>query len=376
MISKILLWSIFVTCAAIGSAQLASNSVLEFGDEVDCSRIPPTLWCTCPKIAAKCDVTQECQSYAKASKNQPIHLTLLYESLCPGCQDFIVQQLYRQIYLKYGDFVTIELVPYGNARRNSSSTAITCQHGEEECKINKYESCAIHFMPKSLPFIYCLEMNLKNKVDLESAARKCYAKFHTTPHIYDQIIHCVNGDLGTKLQLQAAQRTENVWPDQHQWVPWMLYNNAKRTLVTNHRPDVEVLDLESVKTTCLTMNAKKTQSNIAADQKASKPPTFNKTDSKKSRPNIVEDQKVTKSLKASKATTFNKALNLRKYYIGINGLSKETTPESLREFYSQFGEIASCAILFPGELKQYGSVAFTSRESGSTFIFQLDGTEF
>ncbi|KAI1727711.1 gamma interferon inducible lysosomal thiol reductase (GILT) domain-containing protein [Ditylenchus destructor] len=225
MISKILLWSTFVTCAAIALAQLESNSVLELGDEVDCSRIPPTLWCTCPKIAAKCDVTQACQNYAKASKNQPIHLTLLYESLCPDCQDFIVQQLYRQVYLKYGDFVTIELVPYGNARRNSSSN-ITCQHGEEECKINKYESCAIHFMPKPLPFIYCLEMNLKNKVDLESATRKCYAKFHTTPHIYDQIIHCVNGDLGTKLQLQAAQRTENVWPDQHEWVPWMLYNNV------------------------------------------------------------------------------------------------------------------------------------------------------
>lgn len=80
MISKILLWSTFATCVALALAQLASNSVLEFGDEVDCSRIPPTLWCTCPKIAAKCDVTQACQNYAKASKNQPIHLTLLYES--------------------------------------------------------------------------------------------------------------------------------------------------------------------------------------------------------------------------------------------------------------------------------------------------------
>ncbi|KAI1699576.1 RNA recognition motif domain-containing protein [Ditylenchus destructor] len=67
--------------------------------------------------------------------------------------------------------------------------------------------------------------------------------------------------------------------------------------------------------------------------------------------------------KTSKTPTFNKNLNFRKYYISVNGLSKETTPESLREFYSQFGEIAYCTIVFPGEPNQFGSVAFTSEEA-------------
>ncbi|KAI1714138.1 RNA recognition motif domain-containing protein [Ditylenchus destructor] len=96
---------------------------------------------------------------------------------------------------------------------------------------------------------------------------------------------------------------------------------------------------------------------VSEDQKTSKALTFNKTDSMNSRPNIAEDQK------ASKAPTFNKNLNLRKYYISILDLSKETTLESLREFYSQFGEIAVCNIIFPGEPKQFGSIAFTSREA-------------
>ncbi|KAI1694902.1 RNA recognition motif domain-containing protein [Ditylenchus destructor] len=113
------------------------------------------------------------------------------------------------------------------------------------------------------------------------------------------------------------------------------------------------------------MNSKKSQLNIAKDQEASKsftPDSAQKTHfgqiySIKSPPNVAEDKK------AAKAPTFNKNLNLRKYYINIRGLSRETTPESLREFYSQFGEIAYYAIVFPGESHEFGSVAFTSREA-------------
>ncbi|KAI1708638.1 RNA recognition motif domain-containing protein [Ditylenchus destructor] len=104
-------------------------------------------------------------------------------------------------------------------------------------------------------------------------------------------------------------------------------------------------------------DAMKSQPSDSEDQKASMAPTINKTDSMKSRPNIAQDQKT------AKAPTFNKNLNLRKYCITIRGFSKETTPESLREFYSQFGEIAVCKIIFPGERDQFGSVAFTSREA-------------
>ncbi|KAI1699134.1 RNA recognition motif domain-containing protein [Ditylenchus destructor] len=129
------------------------------------------------------------------------------------------------------------------------------------------------------------------------------------------------------------------------------------------------------------IDPKKSPPNVAQDQKGSMAPTINKTDSMKSRPNIAQDQKVTKAptinktdsmksrpniaveQKVPKSQIFNKNLNLRKYYITIRGLSKETTHESLREFYSQFGEIAYCNVIFPGESRQFGSVAFTSREA-------------
>ncbi|KAI1708987.1 RNA recognition motif domain-containing protein [Ditylenchus destructor] len=82
---------------------------------------------------------------------------------------------------------------------------------------------------------------------------------------------------------------------------------------------------------------------------------LDKIDAMKSWPNAVLDQKA--------APIFNKNLNLRKYYIHVRELSKEATPESLREFYSQFGEIACCNIIFAEESNKFGSVAFTSREA-------------
>jgi len=198
-------------------------STIDNQGDLSCDRVPPSLWCSCPKLSKECGWTDACEKYTKASRNKPVLLTLLYESLCPDCQVFVAD-LYQNVYLKFKDYVQIELVPYGNAQRNNQT--IKCQHGEEECKINKYESCAIHYMPEPLPFIYCLETQLHNRVELEQAARKCYAKFHTVPHIYDQIVHCFNSDTGTQLQMKAADRTENVYPDEHEFVPWMLFNNA------------------------------------------------------------------------------------------------------------------------------------------------------
>ncbi|KAI1705227.1 RNA recognition motif domain-containing protein [Ditylenchus destructor] len=103
--------------------------------------------------------------------------------------------------------------------------------------------------------------------------------------------------------------------------------------------------------------AKKSRSKITADQKASKSfradsaqkTPFVQNDSMKSPPDVTKDQKL------SKSPTFIKNLNLRKYYIAVFELSKETTPESLREFYSQFGEIAFCDIIFEGKPNAFGS---------------------
>uniref|UniRef100_A0A183C9V8 Saposin A-type domain-containing protein n=1 Tax=Globodera pallida TaxID=36090 RepID=A0A183C9V8_GLOPA len=196
----------------------------QWTDQFTCAVVPPPLWCGCDKLEARCETAQLCNKYAGAIRNQPLHITLLYESLCPDCQSFITSTLF-DVYQKFKAHIRIELIPFGNARVLENGT-IKCQHGEEECRINKFHSCAIHLMHDPLPFIYCLEKLISSGIPLEKAAKKCYAKLHPLPHIYDQLIHCFNGATGDRLQKEAGQRTASIWPDQHEYVPWILVNNA------------------------------------------------------------------------------------------------------------------------------------------------------
>eukprot|EP00958_Prasinococcus_capsulatus_P024957 scaffold4044_cov399-Prasinococcus_capsulatus_cf.AAC.5 len=38
------------------------------------------------------------------------------------------------------------MVPYGNAQRNPRTGEITCQHGPDECTLNKAQNCAIYYV--------------------------------------------------------------------------------------------------------------------------------------------------------------------------------------------------------------------------------------
>jgi len=202
------------------------SSLADSTDDISCARIPPSLWCSCDKLSEKCGFTEKCKQFRRSSYNKPVSLTLLYESLCPGCSQFITQVLSKASAKFSEKYLKVELIPYGNARRQDNSTTFTCQHGEEECKGNKFESCVLRFIAKPLPFIVCLEKQLPSGTELEKAAGRCFRSLNISHTIYDQINHCYNGELGNQLQLQAAERTEQVWPDQHVFVPWVLFNNV------------------------------------------------------------------------------------------------------------------------------------------------------
>ena len=50
------------------------------------------------------------------------------------------------------------MVPFGNAKFENGQ--LVCQHGEEECKANSWEQCAIHLYPEFeqyFPFYLCIE---------------------------------------------------------------------------------------------------------------------------------------------------------------------------------------------------------------------------
>jgi len=194
--------------------------------------IPPPFWCDDASLAKKAGVSDQCNAYNASAFGKKLKLTFLYESLCPDCQVLIKNVLYPQVW-KYGrDFVDLELVPYGNARHSKGANGtydISCQHGPVECQLNKLHSCVIHQLvdvERWFPFIYCMEVAISGGQDPDAAAKTCYSKCAVKSSEQNKIIECTRGAQGDQLQKAAADRTDAVQPDQHQFVPWILINEV------------------------------------------------------------------------------------------------------------------------------------------------------
>jgi len=195
--------------------------------------IPPPFWCENPSLASKAGVTSQCKAYNTSASGKKLKLTLLYESLCPDCQILIRDTLYPQVWKLGRDFVDLELVPYGNARHGTATPNgtydISCQHGPVECKLNKLHSCVIHQLVDTsrwFPFIYCMETAVSGGTDPDEATKQCYKDQGIKATEQKKIDECAQGPQGDQLQKAAADRTDAITPDKHQFVPWIMVNDV------------------------------------------------------------------------------------------------------------------------------------------------------
>ncbi|XP_042510462.1 gamma-interferon-responsive lysosomal thiol protein-like [Macadamia integrifolia] len=151
-----------------------------------------------------------------------VSLALYYETLCPACSIFIVNDLAKIFHNGLIKIVDLQLVPYGNANVDSNGT-ITCQHGAEECFLNTVEACAIDVWPnlnEHFKFISCVEqMIISGKFKEEW--KSCYHKTHLGPK---HIAKCYNSPRGKKLEHKYAKMTESLKPP-HEFVPWVTVND-------------------------------------------------------------------------------------------------------------------------------------------------------
>ncbi|XP_010450255.1 PREDICTED: gamma-interferon-inducible lysosomal thiol reductase-like [Camelina sativa] len=149
-----------------------------------------------------------------AKESDKVKLNLYYESLCPYCQNFIVDDLGKIFDSDLYTITDLKLVPFGNAHVSNNLT-ITCQHGEEECILNALEACAIRIWPDPklhYKFIQCVE---KDTNEWET----CVQRSGREKAIKD----CYNGDLSKKLILGYAKQTLSLEP-KHEYVPWVTLN--------------------------------------------------------------------------------------------------------------------------------------------------------
>ena len=123
-----------------------------------------------------------------------------------------------------GDIMNVTLVPFGNARY--VGTKLECQHGEDECKANSWEQCAISLYPefsKHWPFYLCIEQSEKS---CGEGAGPCVLK-HTKSCAesagldYSSLKACVDSPTESAALQEAAYKAT---PADHSYVPWVVVN--------------------------------------------------------------------------------------------------------------------------------------------------------
>lgn len=187
--------------------------------------LPPSQWCTSEDIARKCGVYKQCKLAMRIDPFAgPVNMTLYYESECPDCKRFFSTQLYHTWKVLGTQVLNLTLVPYGNAREEKvkDKWEFDCQHGEEECRGNVIQTCAINILGNIntyLPFIYCME---SRNVLPDKSAKECAANMSID---IGPIIDCANGDKGNMLEHEMALKTDALNPP-HEYVPWVTINGV------------------------------------------------------------------------------------------------------------------------------------------------------
>jgi len=220
---------------------------------------PPEFWCSSKDIAASCGVSTQCgpwleepvktiHSYSNNNnddvdeKRRLLDLTILYEVLCPDCQEFILDQValaISELGAEFWTHVKLTLFPFGNAEESfdpkSDRYVFRCQHGPTECLGNLIHTCAMNHCgndaPKWFPFVHCMELKSReaakrrpaiayeNRItddDMTKFGAQCAGK---TKLNWTEIHECTTGWRGNLLQHAVAKATAK-----HQYVPWVIVN--------------------------------------------------------------------------------------------------------------------------------------------------------
>jgi interferon gamma-inducible protein 30 len=169
-----------------------------------------------------------------------VKIALYYETMCPGCIEFITESLYPA-FMAVFDITDLLMVPYGNAEEEKEGDhwKFTCQHGEPECEGNLIQTCAIHLvnnnMTAVMPFIYCMQAS----GDLPHDSGPTCAKQHGID--FNAVTKCMTTPLGNKLQHDMAVLTDNLKPP-HQYTPWFTLNGVH----TEHIQDLAEANLKKL----------------------------------------------------------------------------------------------------------------------------------
>ncbi|XP_044253897.1 GILT-like protein 1 [Tribolium madens] len=152
-----------------------------------------------------------------------LHVEVLYESLCPDSLNFITQQLHP-VFKELSPYVDLKLTPFGKSASLENGVQFICQHGPQECKGNRIQSCVLNALPDQttqVEYVNCFMKTFKKGQKNEEEFGQACAE--AVGLDFNQISQCYTSEIGTKLQLLAEQSTVKITP---KFVPTILYNGV------------------------------------------------------------------------------------------------------------------------------------------------------
>lgn len=249
-------------------AIISSVLVFRSASSSTCS-FPPEYWCGSEEIATSCGVSAQCRpwldkpkdaafvsrDHAGEEKRRLLDLTVLYEVLCPDCQEFLIDQValaISELGAEFWTHVKLTLYPYGNAEESfdakSDRYVFRCQHGPAECLGNQIHACAMNSCGndarKWFPFVHCMELKSRDAAakkqrklappeeslsisedDIKKFGKECAsaAKFNWT-----EILECTTSWRGNLIQHAIAKATPK-----HQYVPWVIVHGRHTERIQN-----------------------------------------------------------------------------------------------------------------------------------------------
>lgn len=144
-----------------------------------------------------------------------VDVTLYAEAMCPYCCAWLAKRALEFDH-ELGGIAKLRVVPWGNARA-APGGAVTCQHGDDECLLNRMYACAIDAHSRShwLSLLQCASAKYP-------AVLKNFDKCAVRAGINATAVRaCAAGRRGDDLIERARMETENLYP-QHSGVPWFV----------------------------------------------------------------------------------------------------------------------------------------------------------
>ncbi|KAH0822276.1 hypothetical protein GEV33_000516 [Tenebrio molitor] len=127
-------------------------------------------------------------------------------------------------YSQLKDYIQLEFVPFGKATHNfvDNKWLFDCQHGPNECKGNKYQSCALaqnNGQDKDVAFVHCV-MRERNPADV-SKMQKCANRVNIN---WNKISNCARTAQGDDLLARNGNKTNNL-EQNISFVPTVVYDD-------------------------------------------------------------------------------------------------------------------------------------------------------